>query len=668
MGRRHQLFIIARIRNKYRTLAAVHHQSLYGETALQRCLRVLAVLQEESNCVPILHELRAARGKDDNFWATRDDFQPFPFIATSLLVASSFDPRAGHENRVHPLAFNTTLRQIDNNDGITVIDISNPTSLRYCFTFLDGGVRPLQASKYLWEYEKPRQEDDDVESGNAVDDIQRQGEIEARIHQNPLVERLETHELISAEVLSSWAKQSMLPKSTQEIDADTAGGPSLRDQAMDQFIDALLEDSESAIESAAEARLLSDFAPKLRTKLLSLADEEKLPSSATAVVRCIEMAFALETTVDLSSFLKLPAEHLVEAAMHLVGNERVRSLDLSHLKQLSEEDVTAIVKAGSALETLYLLEMPQISPQVVASLWNRPDSNLNTIYHTELLRRPVQEHPTLSKLQTAIQSPLIVDRKNPVKNILMARVFKGDYIPSETRKSDGIRIDWRRLGPAIHLNDLEMGKMSSICFPIDDMLLSPTKFVVGLINFFIYTQRQERLSWHEQTSDIGFIMAKSLSMASSKLEEIDAESATVIGPLPEKIFGAASVSASLISLAWPLDFPVMELGDRSIVIVSECDPDSKEENVGDEYRLAVITKEITGYKVESMEDYSEGLIANSRHQKLPKVLEFWKQNTGMFLGSIDSEEIQELLPVMERNSRLTREDPSWRLICMSWEH
>lgn len=42
MGQRHQLFVIAKILGRYRGLAAVHHQWLYGSLALEcklKCAR-----------------------------------------------------------------------------------------------------------------------------------------------------------------------------------------------------------------------------------------------------------------------------------------------------------------------------------------------------------------------------------------------------------------------------------------------------------------------------------------------------------------------------------------------------------------------------------------------------------------------------------------------------
>ncbi|KAL9001641.1 MAG: hypothetical protein Q9188_005393 [Gyalolechia gomerana] len=107
----------------------------------------------------------------------------------------------------------------------------------------------------------------------------------------------------------------------------------------------------------------------------------------------------------------------------------------------------------------------------------------------------------------------------------------------------------------------------------------------------------------------------------------------------------------------------MEIGKCSIVVVDEFHPFGKEEKEGDmrsgdseeEFRLTVATKESTGYKVESMETYLEGLVGKKLEEELPGALEFWKRNSGN-VGFCDEEEVRELLPVMEKNIKLVTED------------
>lgn len=63
-----------------------------------------------------------------------------------------------------PLKFNTTLEEIDDNDGITVIDLSDLDRSRYCFAF-PGRTKstPLRASEYLAKYYKLQRNAEDGE-------------------------------------------------------------------------------------------------------------------------------------------------------------------------------------------------------------------------------------------------------------------------------------------------------------------------------------------------------------------------------------------------------------------------------------------------------------------------------------------------------------------------
>ena len=74
MGQRHQFFVIARINGRYRTLAVVHHQWLYGHMAVRQCLNTMHILGATGNRQGIKKELKLTESKPDRFWDadTRD--------------------------------------------------------------------------------------------------------------------------------------------------------------------------------------------------------------------------------------------------------------------------------------------------------------------------------------------------------------------------------------------------------------------------------------------------------------------------------------------------------------------------------------------------------------------------------------------------------------------
>lgn len=693
MGQRHQLFVIAKVFNRFRTLAAVHHQQLSSQRALQRCLRSVEILQATPNRIPVSQELRAARRKDDDFWATSKEFQPFPFIATCLTVGCSFDPGEGYQDRVHPLPFNVTLDRINNNDGISVMDITNPGLPRYCFSFLPGGVQPLDARTYLWRYMRNRDigyasledsddtwiqsimdalkgEDAEAKLQVEEDRVKHSEEVGRQISRNRLVQRLHTYPLISPSTLHSWSTQSLADDPLGGEDLDQVKALSLRDQAMDQLIDSTLKDPDSDPHSAAQAQQLLDFVPRYRSKLLSLAERAELPQPSS-LVGCIKLAFSGETVIDLSPFSDVPAEQLVQAALEILKSETVEVLNLSHLRQLSEAHLTSILGSAPRLQTLHVIEMPQISVQYVARVWARPNSRIRDIYHTEMLRRPFVKKNTYSNLLETIKSPLVEDAKNPIKNIMWARVLIGEPYGDTIRKSDSVKVDWQRLKPAV--SDLDDDPtMRCAVYPLQDLLLTPTKLVTALGHYFTYLEKDQ---WGYCTSGglaaTGFALAKSLALASSQLSA----DVTRIGPLPESMFKASSISAKISSLHWPLDFPEMKEGEGSIVIINKHDEFGRWENKNEErFRLAVVFSETSGanraYKVESMESFLESMAAKSAWAKTEEtapLLDYWKRKTG-FVELAESEEIHELLTAMERNIKHNRESSAvaWTRIRSAW--
>ena len=126
MGQRHQIFIIANIAHRYRSLAAVHHQWLYGSSALNRCRDILAIFSDPENHVPIKEEIKRAESHDEEFWEISEeediwvgdkDQMPFPFIATCLILGASFNEDTGYVHRVSLEPWKMAYDQGDNNDG-----------------------------------------------------------------------------------------------------------------------------------------------------------------------------------------------------------------------------------------------------------------------------------------------------------------------------------------------------------------------------------------------------------------------------------------------------------------------------------------------------------------------------------------------------------------------
>lgn len=647
------------------------------------------------NRVPIAQELRAAREKGDDIWTSKDIFQPYPFIATCLTVGSS-DPEEGYQRRVHPMPFNTSPKQTQNDDGITVIDISDLDRLRYCFAFpkrqevgYDSGTDsfeyidrrgPLKASKYLSRYVSSRER-------KKLDD-------HTRLRYDELVKPVEFYELIDALALEqTWStlvpsdEDASISPTSVEVDRNQLGRLSLRDSAIDQAIDSIMRDGDPDLSTIAEAQKLPDFTPRLRSKLKSFAEADELPSSP-AMATILEAAFTDEAVVDFSPFRSLAAEHIVEAATKLLKNKAIRSLDLSHLHQLSEADLTKTLAVESRLETLYLLEMPQITLECLNTLLSNPNLPLKNIYHTSLLRCSLDDRLKYSTLTTNILSPPFApSHTNPIKHLLWARVLQTGAKPN-LRKSDGVTIDWPRAQPATDLNDTE-DKIHAAVFPLHDTLLPPTKLITGLANFFTCASKSKQACDWQDIASTGFTLAKAFATASSTVGEGEV---TQIGPLPEMLFNAASMAAKIVSVDWPVPFVELERGEWAAVVVNEHDPfegmvpreDGGEGYVKGEdrerFRLAFVTpgeggRGGEGYRVEGMEGFlgevlggqGEGqVVGEEKREEMERLMAFWRRKAG-FVGMCAEEEVGEVVPAIRRCVATRRASEHFWMIERRWE-
>ena len=683
MGARHQMFVIAKILQRYRTLAVVHHQFLSGGGPLKRCLRLLQIFQSESNRTPIQQELRTACEKTEHFW-NGDDLQPFPFIATCLLVGSSFDPVKGYSRRAHPVAFNTTLDQVDNNEGLTFIDITYLDKIRYCFTF-STKMKPCSASQYLWPHSKSRNdEEEDEEEEEAEQEEEEEGDEESYLkgsedfvvtrQQHPLAQQFVSYPLIDAGTLRSWSSQQLDEGQSSHIEEEQPANShvTLRDQSMDRLLDTRLNDPGFDFSAFADAQQLPGFALKLRSKLHSLDKSHQILRSRH-MIHLLQIAFSGESSVDFSPFADAAAECLVEAASKMLQTHPIKSLDLSHLRQLTEKDLETMIGTDSSLATLYILEMPQISLQCVARLWSR-NPTLKDIYHTEMFQRPLAQGTRLSNLMPLLKAPPIMDLRNPIKNILWARMLTWDRTKRPMfRKADGITVDWQR--SKLVTNSLQNGMFFSV-FPIHDILLPQIKVINALINFLRCASMDPEACSYQDAYSSGFTMAKSFASASSGFKS---PSPPAIGVLPDSIFQASSIAAKCISTSWPVSFPDMQPGDVSILIINEHDPifqfrKSGKESNEEKFRLAIIRLESAGkrdkYHIESMDTYLANLANDPscsllQNEELVQLRRCWTEQMS-FVQECDNEEIEELMSAAKIKTQRARKAPRWETLERVW--
>ncbi|KAH9921538.1 uncharacterized protein BXZ73DRAFT_79930 [Epithele typhae] len=166
MGQRHQAFLIARVRphgapaghpGNRRCIAAIHHQWCYGSLPLNATRRFIDLIRQPLNAAALLSEVRNLDGKYGAFGNREPTIPdiPCPYTTSLFATAWSTNLETGEQGEYYSSGFCYLDAPMgcwdgDNNDGITIIDVTDPYNPKYCFMVADGPV--LDAPGYLVQY------------------------------------------------------------------------------------------------------------------------------------------------------------------------------------------------------------------------------------------------------------------------------------------------------------------------------------------------------------------------------------------------------------------------------------------------------------------------------------------------------------------------------------
>ncbi|ORX98879.1 hypothetical protein BCR34DRAFT_640347 [Clohesyomyces aquaticus] len=146
MAPKHSMFVIAEINGKYRGFAACYHGWSCPADAVEACMGVFNnVLQDARKRHTLLLELPRAATLPSEIWeasANWDDTTPeFPFNTTCLMTAIGLSLDTGSVTSIHLFPWNMSYNEttINDNEGATIIDISNPDFACYCFVIWNVG-------------------------------------------------------------------------------------------------------------------------------------------------------------------------------------------------------------------------------------------------------------------------------------------------------------------------------------------------------------------------------------------------------------------------------------------------------------------------------------------------------------------------------------------------
>ncbi|KAK4497070.1 hypothetical protein PRZ48_011519 [Zasmidium cellare] len=431
MGQRHQLYVIAKADGRYRTLAALHKQWGYGMGAIRRCQLVMQVFR--ANASIVRQEIQKAEKLD---WAKEVEAEGvkvremnvlFPIVSTCLVVA-------GGDKWLEPISILPT--QGDNNDGITVFDITDPSNPRYAFVSLPESshghfvrrMTPMDATKYLKLYR--RQAEDEQDHITPEDEA-----ITKEVASFPLID--------AATLQSAWPtlkfheRLSGMLKRSKPADSKHGGSSietgSLRGKTMREVITKGVECDPSELSWIEEASNLPDFMPTLRRTLLEQPQLLEKPSGIQLLKRSLEGT----SEVDLTEFPMLRPAQALEIVQTMANNAIV---SLPSMPGLTLNDLENLLNTNK-LHELHLGNTPNLGLQeALDALSGKP---LAAFTHPILYRLPIELmyispdrwDQVLPKYPAAFQSGFPVSQL-----IFMQHMEYPDHV--RPRLEDGNGLDW----------------------------------------------------------------------------------------------------------------------------------------------------------------------------------------------------------------------------------
>ncbi|KAH7317186.1 hypothetical protein B0I35DRAFT_512951 [Stachybotrys elegans] len=503
MGQRHQLFVIAKVGPYYRSLAAVHHQWLYGFSALRQCCILLGIFSHPKNHGALQQELRSA----DEFFREKGppprepqalDYNhagpcPFPFITTCLMVGASYAPTEDRVALVHEEPLGLGFDQGDNNDGITILDITDLNNVKYCFVHWTPSLlsesedpqdepllHPLTGRQYATRYYPENHEM-----------YQLWGHIADSLDRWPLIN---VQNLADA---WPWGKWHLTDTSSTHTDSHPQSGPaSLMEQTADRIVDAVLStDDVDALDHVRDTRNIHQL---LKQALLKRADTM---CSSPASAALLSLAYENDQVLDWGMFSNLDVT-TIKAALQTPQLLNVKSLCLPGQLFQSPDELWRTLGGSPKLTELVVLDDP-----------SRQDDQGSTQLCTALLSSEHALPPSLETLTTS----------GPFSNAIRNR----SWLPeAETGASSLFPVVQllvsHKTNPDGWVNPHEY-------FFLGDCLLSPVRFINGLLRFIRVLNNRDSLT----SQNKGHSLAVCMAAASPSIGDLDIGS---IGPFPAEAY------------------------------------------------------------------------------------------------------------------------------------
>ncbi|RXW21620.1 hypothetical protein EST38_g4245 [Candolleomyces aberdarensis] len=358
MGQRHQIFVVARVciapgkPRQYRCIAALHHQWCYGKLPLRGVNSFKRLARVPENVAIINEELMTYHDR-------KEELPQSPCPYTSLLAESAFsvDLTMNPPDWTNVLILDADMGSSDgdNNDGITILDVTVPRNPAYCFVFLSvpdteddlPAMAPLTAAQYLRTYYP-------VPSERPLDDNKMSFERDCL----EAIANLDDMPLIPIPTLAKVWPHEYVVADDEPRDSDASG-------------------SETDTGAATQLVTYPTEIDALRRQLVLSAED------TTRLKNALKGAMDPDAVVDLSRF-PLTADQILSVLEELRDFKR---LDISHSQAVDSRVFLHILKTYKRLRWINILHCPISRDDLKELMTNdaRRFRSIETILHPAFL-------------------------------------------------------------------------------------------------------------------------------------------------------------------------------------------------------------------------------------------------------------------------------------------
>lgn len=612
------VFIVAKVGDRYRSFCSIQQYFIHV-TLAERCLRLIKIFEEPENRIPIEQELLLAHDKPEEFWTADPQCPaccpfPFPYLATCLILGASFEATDGFLDRTKLFSTSQEFDKLQSSDAVTIIDISEPHNVRYCFVRYNPyglpvpTMTPLSATAFLFDSfdgdgeeeeeseEDSGYEDSDYEEGRHEDSgSEEDGEDDACIHEevdyNDIpqtrshgspVERarmvakgFEGRQLMSTHSLNStWPRKNWkglveaCGVSTNQALLPPSQVTSLRTLALHKVIETALTDPEFDMSWISQiADLLEDFLPRLRDSLYKYsADLVPSPPSIRVIVR----AFQDVPGFRLGVFHQFELEDHLSVIAGIQETNRLCTLNLSGCTKLDSEGLRRILEITPSLETLFLMDNSSLSLQSVLDVLHENGLNVPNLYHRDLFQIFLHHRARWpASDEYNIKFPTGASTKSPAIQILWVFACASELDEYNCRSCgihwDKFTADIRARGKYSDFTSYDSPGLNYGRFSLKHGQISPSKLVTGMSQFAEFSLNNK--SWirysyesYAQAAATSFAMAPS-SVKGSRYQVGPVPLMLTIDPLSPMKIADDDAPENLFSKLLP--------GDWSLIVLHE---------------------------------------------------------------------------------------------------